>query len=77
MRPGQENGGMDYVIVNSAVLADLRHVTDRQTDGRTQGVSIYRASIVSHGNSLRPVDERDLSLSLFVLIVLMAVVQSI
>jgi len=77
MRPGQENVGMDYVIVNLSLLVELRHVTDRQTDGRTQGVSIYRASIASHGNSLRPVDERDLSLSLFVLTVLMAVVQSI
>jgi len=42
--------GVICVILGLAILVELRHVTDRQTDRRTHDDSIYRASIASRGN---------------------------
>jgi len=44
--------GVVLVILCLAVLVELRLVTDRQTDGRTQGHSVYHACIASHDNLL-------------------------
>jgi len=38
-------------MFSSTVLVQYRLVTDRQTDGRSQGHSIYRATVVSHGKN--------------------------
>ena len=43
--------GVVCVIVRLAVLVELRLVTDRQTDGRTQGHGQFRRCIASRGKN--------------------------
>ena len=45
--------GVVCVILRLAVLVEQRLVTDRQTDGRTQGHGWYRGCIASRGKKER------------------------